>query len=437
MCVCLPFCLIEGKDKHKHREERGKERTLRHTSANPRIIPSMPAAARFVTRLAVALHRYGVPSHRLEGALEAVARRLGVRAQFFVTPTALMIAHEETPPRTELIRTEPGEVDLGRMAALDRIAQRVVAGQLTLEEGERKLQAVLDAPDRYPAWAAVAAFALSSACAARFLGGGGAEAALAAAIGLPLGALAAFGGRLGPLRPAATLIAALAAEFLAALATRFIPAEGNRVALAALIVYIPGLTFTVAMNELAMRHLASGTSRFAAALITFLQLGIGVAIGDRLGALIPGLPIAPVAGTPGGASLALALVAAPLSLVVLFGAARRDLGWIVLACLAGFFGARAGGLWLGPELGVFCGALVVGMAGNLFANWRRRPAAVLVVPGLMILVPGSLGARAVAALLNRQVVSGIETAFAALLIAVALAAGLLVAGGLVPARRAL
>jgi len=60
---------------------------------------------------------------------------------------------------------------------------------------------------------------------------------------------------------------------------------------------------------------------------------------------------------------------------------------------------------------------------------------VVLVPGLLLLVPGSVGFRAVTSLVERQAVAGIETAFSTALTAIALVAGLLVAGVIAPERR--
>ena len=55
----------------------------------------------------------------------------------------------------------------------------------------------------------------------------------------------------------------------------------------------------------------------------------------------------------------------------------------------------------------------------------------------MLLVPGSIGFRSLSSLLERNVVAGVDTAFSMLLVAVALAAGLLVANAIAPARKVL
>jgi uncharacterized membrane protein YjjB (DUF3815 family) len=56
------------------------------------------------------------------------------------------------------------------------------------------------------------------------------------------------------------------------------------------------------------------------------------------------------------------------------------------------------------------------------------------VPGILLLVPGSVGFASLTALLDRNVVPGVETLFRTILMAVALAAGLLVASVVRPAR---
>ncbi|HXU45322.1 MAG TPA: threonine/serine exporter family protein, partial [Thermoanaerobaculia bacterium] len=95
--------------------------------------PAPAAAIRFIVELARALHRFGTTAHRLENALQGVALRLGLEAQFFSTPTAVFLSAgvpgEEA--RTVLIRVQPGEMNLERLGLLDRIASEVMYGELS------------------------------------------------------------------------------------------------------------------------------------------------------------------------------------------------------------------------------------------------------------------------------------------------------------------
>ena len=86
-------------------------------------------------------------------------------------------------------------------------------------------------------------------------------------------------------------------------------------------------------------------------------------------------------------------------------------------------------------VGTGMAALTVGVASNLYALVLDRPSQVTLVPGVLLLVPGSLGFRSVTSLLEREVITGVETAFQMALIATALVAGLLVANVAVPRRK--
>ncbi|MFP2932509.1 threonine/serine exporter family protein, partial [Pyxidicoccus sp. 3LG] len=225
-------------------------------------------------------------------------------------------------------------------------------------------------------------------------------------------------------------LAVLAASVLGPLSVKVATVAG-------LIVLLPGLSLTVAINELATRHLISGTSRLTGAVLVFLQLGFGVALGSRLAMLLPPpLPIPLPPALPAWTQ-AVALALAPVSLGVLFRARPRDWGWIAAACTFAFAGSRLGALMLGPQLGAFVGALMLGIASNALARLRNLPSVTTLVPGLMLLVPGSVGFRSLSSLLERDVVAGVDTAFTMLMVSVALAAGLLSANALVPPRKVL
>jgi uncharacterized membrane protein YjjB (DUF3815 family) len=85
---------------------------------------------------------------------------------------------------------------------------------------------------------------------------------------------------------------------------------------------------------------------------------------------------------------------------------------------------------------VFLSALATTAAGNAYARWVGRPGAVVRVPGMFMLVPGSVALRGVINLVQQQDVgAGGDAAIAVLNILMALIAGLLVGNLLVTARR--
>jgi uncharacterized membrane protein YjjB (DUF3815 family) len=230
-------------------------------------------------------------------------------------------------------------------------------------------------------------------------------------------------------------LAAVLAAALAVLAAKTIGSVSVYTAtVAGLIVLIPGFSLTVAMIELATRNLVSGTARLAGAAATFVAIGFGVAVGTRLATALVGVPPAVTPRPLPVWTEWAALVVAPLGFTVLLRARGRDAGWIALAGALAFGGTRLGALVLGPELGAFAGALCLGVASNAYGRALGRPEIVPLVPGMLLLVPGSLGFRSLASLVEGQTIPGVEAAFRMTLVAVSLATGLLFANVVLPAR---
>ncbi len=117
----------------------------------------------------------------------------------------------------------------------------------------------------------------------------------------------------------------------------------------------------------------------------------------------------------------------PIALTILLRAQLRDAVWIVIAGALAVGGSYVGMKFFGPGIGVFLGALTVGVASNGYSRLLDRPATITQVPGILMLVPGSVGFRGPATLMDEKIVSGVDTTFKMILTAVALVAGTLMA----------
>lgn len=392
-------------------------------------------AHQFVLEIGRAMHALGSPSYRIEDTMDACSRALGLEGSFFSTPTAIFaaIGPVGTEPKTMLLRVTPGDHDLGRLAELYAVRDEVVQRRLSPELGLERVRAVMNAPARERPWADPLAHALAGAGAAVLFRGSAMEVAFATLAGLLVGGIA----RLGHLRPGfgdvqAPLACALVA-FLVHMGARFgLQLDPTVTTVAAIVVLLPGLSFTTALAELAMRHLSSGSARLLGTLAVLLTMVVGVGIGDRLAELAFGRVAIVSGGELGWPFHIAALFATWISYTILLRGTRSQAVWILLAVAIGYGGARLGRFLLTPELGAFVGALLVTIAGNLFARWRRRPAAVVRTPGLLLLVPGSLGFRGLTNAVAGDFTQSVQFLFDMLLVGGALVAGLLMAGVLFP-----
>lgn len=393
----------------------------------------------FLVHLGELLHAHGTPAMRLEEALTECANKLGIHGQFLSTPTSLLFGFGEgSAQRTHLARVEPGDVDIGRLADLDEVIDGILDDSLDARLGLARIEAISTSRRRYPRWSIVPAFGLAAGTAACFFRGGELDILLSTFAGIGIGLLALMvGGR----RRAVLVfesVAALLTTAIGTVAAAYSPeVSSGIITLSGLIVLVPGLTLTVAMSELASRHLVAGTARLAWAATIFLSIALGVGSGRALQTWFPPLESRVDSGDPSFWTLAIALALAPIAFAVLFRSRRRDMLWVLMAGWLGFLGARVGTSFLGAELGVLGGSLLVGLASNLYARLKNRPAVVLQVPGIMLLVPGSIGFASVNALLRDDVLTGVESAFDMAQVGAALVGGLLFANALLRPRRSL
>lgn len=395
--------------------------------------PTDPAVA-FILTIGRALHQHGYPAHQLEGILEPIAERLGLEAQFFSTPTSMMVGIGPLEDqRTFLIRVAPGRVDLGKMSLLDSVVNDVVGGRMSPAEGTTRIEQIVAAPSRYGPTAVVVCFAVVAAAVARLLDGGHLDVLVSAALGIVTGVLGVLSGKV---RNAAPVFEPTAALLVSAIATACADAFGTRVyitTLAGLITLLPGLMLTTGLTELSTRHLASGTARLSGAVVTLLGIGFGVAFGSQLGGTFLDVAATPWHNVAMPAwSWWVALAISPLCYTVLLEAEPRDALWIAGSGIAAFLVAREGTERLGEALGAFSGALAVSAVSNVLARITKRSPTLMTVPGILILVPGSIGFRSVLNLLDQEVTTGVATAFQMVLVGISLAAGLLVGNVLAP-----
>lgn len=407
------------------------------------IVASYAARIAFMVELAEHLHAYGTTSQRLEGAVVSVARRLGLECEPWSNPTGMILTFSDPqkPPgesdTTRVVRLPPGDTDLYRLCEADRIAEEVMAGRMGLSDGHAALRALDRPPGLRGNLLQVAGFGLAAAGVAGLLRLPWLDIATAGLIGLVVGLLDWYSRKRPRLKEAGDAVAAIFAGTVAVLVASFIgPLNLNTVVIASMIVLMPGLSLTNAFSELTSQHLVSGTARFAGAITTLLKLTVGVMIALTAAQLLGIDPQVRASRPQPDWVECMAVIVAAYAFAVLFRADRRDYLVVMLAAMAGYAISRfAGGAW-GSPVGVFLSALVVTVAGNGYARWLNRPGAVIRVPGIIMLVPGSTSLRSVLTLIQQQDMgAGQDAAIAVLNVLLSLVAGLLIGNLVLPARR--
>ncbi|MEN1727255.1 MAG: threonine/serine exporter family protein [Pseudomonadota bacterium] len=390
-----------------------------------------------VLNLGRALLHVGSPAHRLESAMQIMAKRLGLQAEFFSTPTALMVTlGDGNKQQTYLARSEPGAPNLSKLADLTEVMEQLAQREIDPDAADERVREIDTAPPRFNMGWQFIAFVAIACGVTPLLGGGWRETALATVLGLITATSVLL---LGSHAERARLIAPLAATLTTFLGTIWCGFDAQTALMPALIAsiiaLIPGMDLTTACRELATGHLVSGASRMASAAMMFALITFGLVVGGLAGQAVVG-PVGLVNPDPLPQWVTvMGLLIAAFGLVVLFQGNRRDWIWMLLAALIAWSTSFIGVALSAPVIGAFAGALLIGLSGNVFVRYTGRPGSIIHIPGLILLVPGSIGLRSLATLLDHDVISGIETALLTAMIAVALTTGMIVSSALVPPRK--
>lgn len=403
--------------------------------------------ARFITDFARRLHIAGVSAARLEGAVKSTATAIGVDCEIWSSPTGILLSlgdpnEGSASQQTRVLRLEPAQPNLSELSALDEIGDEVMAGRLDVVEASTQLRALDRGPDARDRSGVVFAFGLASAAVAGLLRTSWADIAVAGALGTIIGTLDVASRRKPHLAAASEAIAAILATVLAAGFAHFVaPLSIQTVVIAALIVLMPGLTLTTAVTELATGQLVTGTARFAGAMVSLFKLTFGSVAGAQIVNALGWAPRVTQAMALPAVVEVVATLAAAFSFAILFKAARRDFPLVMLSAVMGYVLTRVASAWFAPTQSVaFAGAvffssLVMAAAANVYGRVAGRPGTLVRLPSIMLLVPGSVGFRGLASLMERDYTLGMDTAVAVLSALVALMAGLLFGSVLVAPRR--
>jgi uncharacterized membrane protein YjjP (DUF1212 family) len=359
--------------------------------------------------------------------LRGAASTLGVAIQVNALPTSLMVAvGPPTEQQLVILRLEPGKLNLRKLAMLNELYDRMRARTVDIDTTVTEIASIDSIVRPRPPIVTIAAYALLSLGASILLGGGPREMQVSTLTGLAIGVIAAISDR----NPAVERLYEVLAAFVATLVVAgyemvFGPVALYIAIIAGVVQLLPGFTLTSALHELASRHLVAGTARLGAVLVTLLSLGCGFALGVAI--VGPGLFAAPTLSpvhAPGLMVIPAALAMAA-AIAVILRARFQDFGWVCASCVIAIVASRVFATLPGHQVAAFGAAFLVGVLTNLGARYWKIPQAVVLVPGILVLVPGSLSYESILYVFQNDVTNALDIA-----VDVGLAAILIVSGTL-------
>lgn len=397
---------------------------------------------KFIIRLGKALHKLGTTAYRLEDNLLNISHFLQLRASFIIAPTSLTFIlsdDEDDQQYNHLLRVTPGDIDLGSLARIDELVDELVSGERTLEQAIERLDEIANKPAPYGVFLTFLAFGASSGAFAMLMHSSWHDVMWSTLLGFIVFGFVAWAERSRRVTEMLEPIAAITSALLVSAISLYEPSINKPIViLSSLIAFIPGLSLTVGLSELAARHLISGTARIMDSVMVLFKIYFGAVLGMALGELFWGKVTYVAAQNSSTWTSWAAVTILSISLVILFKARKKDAPWGILAGYISFSVSVWAGGYLGAALGAFVGAFALGLYSNLFSRIMNLPSSIVRLLGLVVLVPGSkvyIGLNSLVS--GENIVASTDVGSQAFLIFMSLVAGIIFSNVAIPHKKTL
>ncbi|MDD1686165.1 threonine/serine exporter family protein [Methanoregula sp.] len=372
-------------------------------------------SVRFIMALSTAIDKYGGHTHDTDNTIRQIIKTLGLKGEILAVPNTIIIAlwQDDLHHQTIHIATTRGtSYDMTRFGMVRDLIVDVEAGRISPADGVVRLKEIEHAPSLYGNYAKAAAFFLAGVGFGVILGISWLDVFFGGVLGL-----AAFGVELLASRSGLVvnntpeLFISLIVALLAGITGVVLPGiHPLAVTVCALTIYIPGFALTIAPREILLGDSLSGIMYFTNALFVSVKLLLGTFLG--LGIALYLFPVA-VTEPLTGVDPLFVWVFIPFLLIsnsILFGVSWDRL-WLVIVCGLVVWAGVTLGNTVGFWQGTFLGAIILALYTRIAARRFNLPLATVLLPVVLILVPGYTFIQVLYLFNAGQMVAGISAGF--------------------------
>ncbi|KAK5575956.1 hypothetical protein RB653_007091 [Dictyostelium firmibasis] len=385
----------------------------------------------FLMELGRALTMSGVPSNRLEFELTLISSTFGIDGHFFTTPTGIFFSfgspHSILSPYTHFLRINSTDYNMERMVRLERLADKVIYGEVSCVEALEKLRKILAKKPLYNIYLTTLSYIMSSFTIAFFFNVGWIEVGACSIIGLYVGLLCLLSSKVSLVGRVLEALSSCGGAIIASLFNCYIsPIPIFTVTLGGIISLLPGLGLTLAVAEISTRNLVSGTSRLVGVFSCLLQLTFGIALGTKFSEVV--MPVRDEIAPKIFPDWVMFIVIpfAAITFGVQLKVHWREFWVIIVASYIGVTVGNWGSKYFG-DVGAFFGSAAICALGNLYSRLTNISAVVPIMAGIILLVPGSMGVKGIVSISDGDISGGINFIGGMFMTAASLTMGLLVA----------
>ncbi len=391
-------------------------------------------AVRFLEDVIDAFQNYGVSTSQMRLSLEGIAHKLGLHGQFFITPDyiqAVLWGNNKDQQYTYMSITPNGNYNLSILANVYHIVDEVIEEKISITQGRNKIKEI-DTKMGYSNLLIALAYIFCGAGFSLIIGGTFMDMYIAGLISLLPFIIARIASNNRFFSLLNELLSGISVTFGTILISNLLPDLNiNVIIFGALVTLIPGFGLTMASSEIINKNSIGGLIWLNKALVSGFQLVGGYAIGLYFSSSL-GLEI--IMRTPATSISPIWLWFAVIFLVsglgITMNVGHRSLWAVILGGMV-VWGAMQLGNLLGYWQGTFLGAAAMMLFAHWFSMRFNLPNIVIILPCVMLLVPGLSALQALYIGGTEGVMHGISAFYPVLVLVASIIGGVVVGGTLV------
>ncbi|AZQ65445.1 threonine/serine exporter family protein [Flammeovirga pectinis] len=348
---------------------------------------------KLIVKIGNALHRFGCSSLRVETYIQDIADHIGVDVSCQVTTNTLnyQIEDPKSQERQVVLQYIPlGANDLGKLAELHNQLQESFKNEYSFAEITANIDKVIAKKKLYSEGMLALAYTIIPPSFLALIGGSWITFMFCFVMGFVGYAVTKINSRYKTSKYTVEFYTAFTCSLLGCFFKYFYPdLDVLELSLAAVILYVPGLTISIALEEIAFNQFNSGSGFLFNAIMIFLKLFIGVYLGMSLGQYFFALEQDVFVNEMPKWIVWVALPVISFGLGVVFNTRKSDLFLGMLLAFIAYWGPMIFAENIGWIFGTFVSAFLITFGSIVISRRKDVPPSVYLLQGIVILVPGS------------------------------------------------
>jgi len=351
----------------------------------------IPKKYKFIIELGKALHIYGIPTYKIQTYLTKVSKTQGIKGTFMDLPTWInYVFYEEDGQTYNYIECiPPGVLNLGALSRIEEVTNKVISKEIENEEVENELKLIHNDTKEINHFKVVLSYAIGAGAFSLMIGTNWISLIFATLLGALVYLFVFLSTKSSYFETVLESLVSFVVTIIASLLYLAFPEFNVGITiLSAIIIFIPGLALTTALEEITSKNLVSGGAKLFDAIISLFKQFFGVLLGLAImSSVIDFKQLVHISDLPKWVMFC-GIPFLSISLLSIFQVRKKDM---LLGILTGgsvfFITVLFSGY--GVLISTFIGAIAAVAISNLFSRITKSPKTVYLTQGIIMLVPGS------------------------------------------------